>query len=54
MSLILIIIIVAIAAVLIYGYKNNKLEQVLEFGVGGIATVGGLIWKIAIASASYV
>ncbi len=52
MSLILIIIIVAIAAVLIYGYKNNKLEQVLEFGVGGIATVGGLIWKIAIASAS--
>ena len=52
MSLILILIIVAIVAIIVYGYKNNKLEQVLEFGIGGCATAGGLIWKIAIASAS--
>lgn len=52
MSLILILIIVAIVAIIVYGYKNNKLEEVLEFGIGGCATIGGLIWKIAIASAS--
>ena len=51
MSIGFLLIIIIVIAIIVYGIKNKKLEEILEFGIGIIGTIGGFIWRLTIANA---
>ncbi|MBO6243932.1 MAG: SHOCT domain-containing protein [Clostridia bacterium] len=51
MSIGFLLIIILIVGTVLYGVKHKNLEEMLEFGIGIIGTIGGFIWRFTIASA---
>ncbi len=51
MSIGFLLILIAIVAIIAYGIKHKKLEEMLEFGIGIIGTIGGFFWRVSISSA---